>query len=473
MEEARSFRNSRVQTRLPIPPDRRAGGFRFSWTWLTIFLIGCTFSGPPIVEQAPMTPVSAEGNQSARRLVTLLALAIFINYVDRGNLATAVPVIKNELHLSTTQIGILLGAFFWTYMPMQLGAGWLAERFAVHRVVAVGFALWSIATMLTGLVSGFAALLFMRLLLGLGESVAFPCSSKLLAQHVKIDRRGRANGAIAVGLALGPAFGTFVGGLILARFGWRALFISLGALSLLWLWPWLTGPARNLPEAPPMSEGSGPSFLEISRRRAALGAGLGHFCANYTFYFLLSWLPLYLVRERGLSIVHMAALGGAVYLLQGVTAFVTGSTLDRWIQAGATADRAYKTAMVVSQLATAVCLLGVLIAGPVLSAAFLLVCGVTAGLMSPPLYATAQTFAGPTAAGRWMGLQNFLGNIAGVVGPPVTGFLVDRTGNFSSAFALAIAVALVGMLSWVTIVPCIAQLDWAPSVQHDPVRKEA
>jgi MFS family permease len=295
----------------------------------------------------------------------------------------------------------------------------------------------------------------------------------LLAQHVKIDRRGRANGAIGIGLALGPAFGTFVGGLILARFGWRALFISLGALSLLWLWPWLTGPCRDLPEARATSLNSGPSFLEIAQRRAALGAGLGHFCANYTVYFVLSWLPLYLVRERGFSIVHMAALGGAVYLLQGVSAFFTGSTIDRWIQAGATPNRAYKTALIVSHLATAICLLGTLTAGPMLSIAFLLLCGVTFGLLAAPLYATGQTFAGPSAAGRWMGLQNFLGNIAGVVGPPVTGFLIDRTGNFSSAFALAIATALAGMLSWLVIVPRIVPLEWPPAMQRYAVRSEA
>jgi MFS family permease len=420
-----------------------------------------------------MTSVPAGRYPSPRRLVPLLALAIFINYVDRGNLATAAPVIRNELHLSTTQIGVLLGAFFWTYVPMQLGAGWLAERFPVQRVIAVGFALWSIATMLTGVVSGFVALLCMRLLLGVGESVAFPGSSKLLAQHVTIDRRGRANGAIGIGLALGPAFGTFVGGLILARFGWRALFISLGTLSLLWLWPWLTGPCRDLPEARATSLNSGPSFLEIARRRAALGTGLGHFCANYTLYFVLSWLPLYLVRERGFSIVHMAALGGAVYLLQGVSAFFTGSTIDRWIQAGATPNRAYKTALIVSHLATAMCLLGTLTAGPMLSIAFLLLCGVTFGLLAAPLYATGQTFAGPSAAGRWMGLQNFLGNIAGVVGPPATGFLIDRTGNFSFAFALAIATALAGMLSWLLIVPSIVPLEWPPAMQRYAVRSEA
>jgi len=202
-----------------------------------------------------------------------------------------------------------------------------------------------------------------------------------------------------------------------------------------------------------------------------LGAGLGHFCANYSFYFVLSWLPLYLVRDRGLSIVHMAALAGAVYLFQGVTAFVTGSTLDRWIQTGATPNRAYKTAMVTGQLATAICLSGVLIAGPRLSVAFLLLCGVTFGLMTPPLYASAQTLAGPTAAGRWMGFQNFVGNLAGVVGPPITGFLIDRAGNFSSAFALAISVALVGTLSWLTIVPRIAPVTWAaPAAQRHAFR---
>ncbi|GAC1652938.1 MAG: MFS transporter [Gemmatimonadaceae bacterium] len=390
-----------------------------------------------------------------------MALAIFINYVDRGNLATAAPVIKDELHLSATQIGILLGAFYWTYTPSQLAAGWLAERFAVYRVIAVGFAVWSIATILSGVVSGFAALLCMRLFLGLGESVAFPCSSKLLAQHVTIDQRGRANGAISVGLGLGPAFGTYVGGLIVAQFGWRPLFISMGALSLLWLWPWLTGPSHDAPESYATSTDSGPSFAEIVRRRAAVGAGLGHFCANYAFYFVLSWMPLYLVRERGFSIARMAALGGAVYVAMAIGSFATGWTQDRWIRNGATPDRAYKTTMAVSQVGTAICLVGALTAAPFVSAACLVGCGVAFGLGSPTLYATAQTLAGPTAAGRWVGWQNFLGNLAGVVGPPVTGLLVDRTGHFFSAFALAVAVTIVGLLSWLTIVPRIAPLEWA------------
>jgi MFS family permease len=394
-------------------------------------------------------------------LAGLLALAVFINYVDRGNLATAAPVITRELHLSATQIGILLSAFYWTYAPSQLVAGWFAERFAVHRVIAVGFAVWSIATILTGMASGFVALLTLRFVLGAGESIAFPCSSKMLAQHVAVDQRGRANGAIAVGLALGPAFGTFVGGLILARFGWRPLFLSLGALSLLWLWPWLTGPSRELTRTPVVATETGPTFGDILRRRAAWGAGLGHFCSNYGLYFVLSWMPFYLVRERGFSIPHMAALGGGVYLVQAVSAFIAGWAQDRLMQRGETPNRVYKTTMAVSQLGTAVCLVGVVVARtPEVSSACLLLTGVAFGLGSSTLFASAQTLAGPTAAGRWVGFQNFVGNLAGVMGPAITGFLVDRTGHFSSAFALAIIIAILGLLSWTIVVPRIAPVAW-------------
>jgi len=114
---------------------------------------------PALVRSAQSPGVSA-------RLVLLLAAAIFINYVDRGNLATAAPLLKTELGLSNTQIGMLLSAFFWTYAPMQLLAGWMTERLDVHRVLPVGLALWSIATLLTGLAGSFLVLLALRLLLG-------------------------------------------------------------------------------------------------------------------------------------------------------------------------------------------------------------------------------------------------------------------------------------------------------------------
>jgi MFS family permease len=410
---------------------------------------------------AAVAPLPRE-SRAGFQLATLLALAVFINYVDRGNLATAAPVLASDLHFSATQIGILLSSFFWTYAVSQLGAGWLAERYPVQRVIAAGFTLWCIATILTGLASTFAALLALRLLLGLGESVAFPCSSKLLAETVPVDRRGRANALIAIGLAFGPAFGTYVGGKILAQFGWRPLFLSLGTLSLLWLIPWLAGPAHTL-SARPVEAARGdanPSFLDIVAKREAIGAGLGHFSANYTFYFVLSWLPYYLVNVRGYSLERMGAVGGLTYAMNAVSSWIAGHVGDRWIERGESPHRVYVTTLVVSHVAVAVCLVGVMLGGPRLLEVSLLAMGLAFGLATTTIYAVGQLLAGPRAAGRWIGFQGGVGNLAGIVGPAVTGFLVDRTGSFYSAFALAIGFSLLGVIAWTIVIPRITEVGW-------------
>src|SRR5271163_3720209 len=137
-----------------------------------------------------MVASTARKTPSAARLVLLVTAAVFINYVDRGNLATAVPLMQGELHLSATQLGVLLSAFYYGYVVAMAPVGWLAERYGAHTMLGIGVTLWSAATLLTGLASSFAALLALRLLLGVGESAAFPCASKLLAQTVQVSRLG-------------------------------------------------------------------------------------------------------------------------------------------------------------------------------------------------------------------------------------------------------------------------------------------
>src|ERR1700690_643290 len=145
------------------------------------------------------------------RVLFLLSLSVFINYIDRSNLSIAASLLKDELHLSASQLGILLSAFFWTYGLMQIPAGWLVDRFDVKWVFAAGFFVWSAATAVTGMLHGFAALLTIRVILGVGESVPFPSYSKILATYFDKSRRGSANSLIIAGLALGPALGMLVG----------------------------------------------------------------------------------------------------------------------------------------------------------------------------------------------------------------------------------------------------------------------
>jgi MFS family permease len=400
--------------------------------------------------RAPTSPV---------RVVLLLAAAVGINYIDRGNLATAAPLIQDELHLSATQLGFLLSAFFWTYVTAMVPAGWLAERYGARRVLAGGVVIWSIATLLTGLANGLIMLLLLRLLLGLGESTAFPSASKALASEVPQSQLGLANGVLSFGYLVGPAVGTFLGGMLMAKFGWRPVFVLFGVISLMWLWPWLRTPqGPTLKSAP--TDADTPSFARILRQRGLWGASLGHFASNYNFYFILAWLPVYLVKARGFSMESMAAIAGAAYLINAISALLMGWATDSWCRSGRSPDLIYKGVMALTHLATIGCMVGMALLPISGSIACLFGYEVVCGLSSPGVYAIPQILAGPKAAGRWVGVQNTCGNVAGIVAPALTGMLVDWSGNFVSAFVLAAAVNILGLVGWLFILPKIAPMNW-------------
>jgi MFS family permease len=275
-------------------------------------------------------------------VLALLALSVFINYIDRGNLSIAAPTIKDELGLSASQLGILLASFFWTYACFQLASGWLVDRYNASWIFAGGFLLWSAATAATGLVHAFSTLIAVRLVLGMGESVAYPSYSKILAQHFPEERRGIGNAVITSGLLCGPGFGMLVGGVLIARFGWRPFFVTLGLVSLLWLMPWLRVMPRGANSAPTKS-GDAPSLLQFARLRSAWATCAGLASVNYVSYFLITWLPFYLVRERQFSMTSMARIGGGAYFLAAFASALSGWMSDRWITRGGTPTRVRKT----------------------------------------------------------------------------------------------------------------------------------
>jgi MFS family permease len=394
-------------------------------------------------------------------VLALLALAIFINYVDRGNLATAAPLIKGELKLSNTQVGILISAFFWIYVPGQLLAAWLVSRINAYRTLVIGLAIWSAATVLTGFATGFAVLLALRLLLGLGESAGFPASSKLLAQHLPAHRLGSANALLSSGIMLGPAAGTFLGGLLIAHAGWRVLFVLFGGVSVLWLAPWLAS-TRALSLEDRQTRGAAePTFRALMARREMWAAAIGHFAANYPFYLVLSWLPLYLVKAQGYSLTAMAELGGLVYVLSAVISLGAGALADRWMARGASSNRVRKTLMGAASAVSIVCMLMCALGGPKLAIAGLVLSSLGNGLGSFNLYAIGQTLAGPVAAGKWIGLQNCIGNISGIVAPIITGLIIDATGQFSLAFLVAALIVAVGLACWTVGIRRVEPIAWA------------
>ena len=397
-----------------------------------------------------MTAASQERALAPRRpwgLVFLLVLGMIVCFFDRGNLAVAAPVLGPALGLSAMQKGLLLSSFFWTYSVLLVVAGWLADRVQVKWLYTGGFLLWSAATLGTAAMSTFAGLLAMRLLLGVGETVVYPCNGKFLVNAFSEECRGLANALTDVGSRLGPMLGNLLGGLLVAGIGWRGLFTITGAGALLWLIPWvLWAPrveVRSKGEA-----GDYASWVELLRRRDVWGTFLGLCGANYAWYFLLSWLPSYLADERHFTMKSVAIWGALPYLVMAAAQVNGGAMADRWIRRGHPAVAVRRGIMVAGLLLTAVLLPLALLPRIEWAFAGLFVSFCAFGTYVSNLFALTQTLAGSRAVGRWTGMQNAFGNLAGVVSPIVTGWLVSRTGSFSVAFVAASVACVAGAASF-------------------------
>ncbi len=394
------------------------------------------------------------------RVAVLLSVSVLINYIDRGTLSIAAPVLKEDLHLSPSQLGILLSSFFWTYSTFQIVSGWLVDRFEVNWLLASGLMIWSIATLTTGLVHGFALLLSARLLLGIGESVAYPSYNKIIAKHFQASLRGRANGLISAGWAAGPALGTLVGGLLIERVGWRTFFVVMGTASALWLFPWIKWMPRGQGLVTAKT-GKPATILEILQQRSAWGTFAGLFCFNYLWYFLITWLPFYLVRQRNFSLQTMSLVSGAAFIALAISVVISGAAADRWVASGASPTTVLKvfcgTGLAFASLSFFTVFL---VADHTIAMAILIFSCISLGLCSPNLWTMTQILAGTQTAGKWAGLENFCGNLAGIVAPIVVGVILQRTGQFFYAFAITAAVSLAGAASYIFLVAQVEPVKW-------------
>jgi MFS family permease len=392
-------------------------------------------------------------------LTLLLAAMVLLNYVDRGAIGIAAPKLKDELMLSAAAFGVVVSAFSWIYAPAQFAVGWLSDRFCVYRMIALGLAVWALATLLTGFASGFGMLVALRVMLGIGEGVAFPSASKIIARHVTAERRGLANGAVAVSLAWGPALGIFVGGLILHAYGWRPIFFTFGTVTLLWIIPWLF---VSKPQWRGYAHGSGKNVpvRRVMRNRTVWAMGIGHFSNTYGFYFLLAWLPLFLVKVRGLPILEMTGMITIAYVVQGFSALSWGWLSDRLVKAGWNEGRLRIGLMCIYHLASAASILGIgfSTAAPLILG-WLVLGAVFGGIGGAHVYAIAQIYAGPEAAGTWVGVMNGVGNTSGIIGPIVTGLLIQQTGSYMSAFVVSAVIVAFGAIWWRLALPPVERLD--------------
>ncbi|PYJ57376.1 MAG: MFS transporter [Verrucomicrobia bacterium] len=330
-------------------------------------------------------------------------------------------------------------------------------------VYAIGFLVWSLAMAATGLANSFAALFAARLVLGIGESVFLPSVSKIVVRHFPAERRGLPNALVDVGTKIGPALSTLLGGLMIGRYGWRALFIGVGLASLLWLLPWVYS-VPNDSVRQEQQQAGGPGMLEILSRRETWGTSLGMFALGYVWIFLLTWLPSYLVKERGYSMEQMAVFGSLPFWGMAIASLTGGWTSDRRIARGSTATRVRKTFAVAGLLLCAALMLpAALVSNRSLALGFLIASCISLGIFTSNVWAITQTLAGPEAAGKWTGIQNFIGNLGAAISPVIAGLIVQQTRSFFLAFAVAAVILVLGAACYLVLVPRVEPIVWPKS----------
>jgi MFS transporter, ACS family, D-galactonate transporter len=392
-------------------------------------------------------------------LPLLLTTSIFINYIDRSNLSIAAPLMQKDMSLSTAQIGVLSSAFFWTYALFQLLgiSGWFCDRYRVSLVFGISAFVWGASTVATGLLSSFWAIFAMRLVLGAGESFAYPCYSRILAADVPQSSRGTMNALLDAASKLGPSLGLFLGGMLLVHYSWRIFFVFLGVVSLVWLIPWFLFAMRSSsPSDRPLNDVG--SVRQILATRSCWGTLAGHFCGNYVWFFLLTWLPSYLVKDKGLSTKQMANVGSIAFLIIAIGTLSAGWVSDRYIRRGVSPTIVRKSVVVGGLLGSAsIALVGYVHSASTSLAVLLFAC-FAFGTYTSNHWAITQTLAGPAMAGRWTGLQNGVGNFSGIAAAWLTGELATRTGSFNLSFIMTGFVALAGAACWGLIVGPVREL---------------
>jgi ACS family D-galactonate transporter-like MFS transporter len=417
-------------------------------------------------ETATKAVVGKPGRTNIRWLVaTLMWLAIAINYTDRTVLSAAAPYLIKELHIPVAQMGLLLSAFFWSYSLLQIPAGWLSDRFGQKIGLGGSVGLWSLATGAMGLATGFRSFLSLRIALGVGEAGAYPSNAGIASKWFPDRERATISAIFDSAGKFGGAVGMPLVVWMISLMGWRMCFAALGAVGIAWSVAWWlffsetpdkhkmvsAEEVRYIYEGQRLRHGaSGPApmrWYELLRYRNIWAMCLGFFTINYISYFFITWLPTYLVKEKGMGMMAMGFVASLPLLAGMLAEVVAGILSDRVAHSKRISLTATRKIFLIAGLTMALCI-GIAPFSHSLVFTVALLCIAKAGTTT----AASQVWALPgdvsprNMTSTVAGLQNMVSNFGGVVGPIVTGLIVSTTGSFNAALMFSGLIGLVGIL---------------------------
>ncbi|MCP2089546.1 UNVERIFIED_ORG: D-galactonate transporter [Paraburkholderia sediminicola] len=414
------------------------------------------------LQQAPRSKV--------RWLVAgLMWSAIAINYIDRTVLSAAAPHLQAEFHLSAMEMGIVMSAFFWSYALLQLPAGMLADRFGQKIVLGASVFWWSLATAVTGLATGFKSLVLLRVMLGIGEAGAYPSNAGIASRWFPRKERATVAGIFDSGSKLGGAVALPLIAWLLATFDWKVTFAITGVLGLIWCVVWVfvfrDSPADhkrvNAAELAHIRDGETVSrsdsvgvaadvpWHRLFAHRNIWAMCIGFFMINYNSYFFITWLPTYLVKERGMSLMEMGFMASLPLVLSMIVEVFAGWASDRVYASGKLSLTATRKLFLVVGLVMASSIgLAAFATSPLVAVALLCVAKSGTTVAASQVWALPGDVAPGNMVSRVAGIQNTVSNMGGVVGPIVTGAIVGATGSFIPALLFSSGLIVIAILNY-------------------------
>ena len=385
-------------------------------------------------------------------LVVLLNLGLLFCYIHRSGISVAAPFIIKDLGLNTAVTGVLLSAFFWPYAFMQTPAGWIVDRFGVRLTYAVGFAVGSLAAAATGLARGTGSLILVRMMLGVGQAALFPASSRATANWFHERERGVVTALYLTGNRIGQALINGGGAILLTAIGWKMFFTSIGLLPLVFLLPWMLFLRKWERPSIGRSEASLAESFALMKQRSALGIFLGFFAYDYVWFLFLTWLPAYLMIERHCTTNEMAIFSSIPYLFGLLLTLASGFLSDWFVRQGYNEIRVRK-AFIVFGLAVACFIVPAGIVEDKMTSVYLLMaslCGLN--VCAPNAWSLTQAASEKRIVGTVAGIQNFGGNVGGIIAPALTGYIAHRTGSFSLALTVAGGILVGGICAYLLMI---------------------
>ncbi|MEO8115603.1 MAG: MFS transporter [Phenylobacterium sp.] len=412
-------------------------------------------------------------------ILALITVGTMINYLDRTVISVAAPLMTKELALTPVVMGVVFSAFSWTYAASQIPGGIFLDRVGARLTYFLSVTLWSTFTVLQGFAGGLTSLLVYRLGLGVAEAPCYPTNSRVLSIWFPQAERARATSVYSVGQYFGLAFLSPVLFAITAAFGWRSLFIIVGALGVLFGLVWLaayrepdTSKGVNQAELDHIEAGGGLGHATprtrfrwrhigfLLRQRQIVGASIGQFAGNSTLVFFLTWFPTYLATERHMAWLKVGFYAVLPFIAASIGVVVGGQLSDWLLKRTGNASIARKLPIVG----------GLLLASTIVAANFLDDNRLVIAVLSLAFFGQGMVNLGWTLItdvapkqliGLTGGLFNLCANLAGITTPLVVGFIVAATGSFVYALAFIGVVALIGALSYIFILGPVRRVEFS------------